>query len=177
MEGPDSTDTPANGGSRGAAPPWRLNGKDGQRPTIHRLHQRRRPRGPRASATPAELAFLRASQRPGSLSDTFHRRGHRRAPGRTLRTPAGSGLTSGCNCRKMRRALLRRMTAPDSEARPLCGPSATSHRETAGLARKFVPAPADRCLPSPSHISTDPIWAKIVRAMVNLPIFCCGGTF
>ena len=98
---------------------------------------------PRASATPAELALLRASQRPGSLSDTFHRRGHRRAPGRTLRTPAGSGLTSGCNCRKMRRTLLRRMTAPDSEARPLCGPSATSHRETAGLARKFVPAPAD----------------------------------
>lgn len=53
MGGPDPADTPANGGSRRAAPPGNLGFDDGQRPTIHRLRQRRGPRkGPRASVTP-----------------------------------------------------------------------------------------------------------------------------
>ncbi|KAJ5171617.1 hypothetical protein N7492_004210 [Penicillium capsulatum] len=52
-EGPDPTVTPANGGYRGAAPSGNLGVRRGQRPSVHRPHQRRAPRGPRASATAA----------------------------------------------------------------------------------------------------------------------------
>ncbi|BDD64423.1 hypothetical protein MAP00_009248 [Monascus purpureus] len=52
LGGSDPADTPANGGSRRAAPPG-ICFDDGQRPTIHRLRQRRGPRkGPWASVTP-----------------------------------------------------------------------------------------------------------------------------
>ena len=49
--GPDPADTPTNGGSRRAAPPWNLRFGDGQRPTIHRPQRCRRPSGHRASVT------------------------------------------------------------------------------------------------------------------------------
>ena len=44
--------TPANGGSHGAASSRNLSFRCGQRPSIHRLQQCRRPKGPRASDAP-----------------------------------------------------------------------------------------------------------------------------
>src|SRR5699024_11474163 len=45
--------TSANDGYHRAAPPRNLGIRTGQRPTIHRLHQCRGPKGPRASVTTA----------------------------------------------------------------------------------------------------------------------------
>lgn len=95
--GPDPADTPTKGGSRGAAPPGNLGIRTGQRPTIHRLHRCRGPKGPRASVIPAIVglrAFLSTARTtPGRASVSACRGGHGRAHCWTLRTPLTAWTT------------------------------------------------------------------------------------
>ena len=81
--GPDPADTPTKGGSRGAAPPGNLGIRTGQRPTIHRLHRCRGPKGPRASVIPAmwgSRAFLSTARNEPGTGARRMSRGSRARP-------------------------------------------------------------------------------------------------
>jgi hypothetical protein len=102
--------TSANDGYHRAAPPRNLGIRTGQRPTIHRLHQCRGPKGPRASVTTARgrrgvklvaprcggrpPPFLRQwptrDQRANSRSETACLAGKKKEPRRAV-----SGLVAG----------------------------------------------------------------------------------
>ena len=94
--GPDPADTPTKGGSRGAAPPGNLGIRTGQRPTIHRLHRCRGPKGPRASVIPAmwgSRAFLSTARTTLGRGSVACRGGRGRAHCWTLRTPLTAWTT------------------------------------------------------------------------------------
>ena len=141
--------TSANDGYHRAAPPRNLGIRTGQRPTIHRLHQCRGPKGPRASVTTA--------------------RGRRASK---LVQPHGCGGRPPPFLRQWptrdQRANSRRETAC------LAGKKKEPRRAVSGLVAGIPPS-GGSSRPSPSHILSDPRWTPRWRASVRRSRVGCQG--
>jgi hypothetical protein len=129
--------TSANDGYHRAAPPRNLGIRTGQRPTIHRLHQCRGPKGPRASVTTArgrrgvKLVAPRCGGRPPPFLRQWPTRDQR----------ANSRSETAC----------------------LAGKKKEPRRAVSGLVAG-IPPRLGGSRPSPSHILSDPRWTPHWRA-------------
>lgn len=141
--------TSANDGYHRAAPPRNLGIRTGQRPTIHRLHQCRGPKGPRASVTTA-----RGRRAVSSFNPML-----RRAAAPVPAAVAHEGPT----CQQSQRDSL---------------PGREEERTPKGCERargRDSPIWGGGSRPSPSHILSDPRWTPHWRASVRRSRVGCQG--